>query len=102
MSTPSTRYTKKCVSLIVPVYNEEESIDYFYENIQTILNRKDYDFELIFVDDGSTDTTFECIKRLHTQDHRVKAIEFSRNYGKEHALAAGFSASRGDAVIPMM
>ena len=101
MSTPSTRYTKKCVSLIVPVYNEEESIDYFYENIQTILNRKDYDFELIFVDDGSTDTTFECIKRLHTQDHRVKAIEFSRNYGKEHALAAGFSASRGDAVIPM-
>lgn len=101
MSTSSTIYTKKCVSLIVPVYNEEESIDYFYKNIQTILNRKDYDFELIFVDDGSTDTTFECIKRLHTQDYRVKAIEFSRNYGKEHALAAGFSACRGDAVIPM-
>ena len=91
----------KCVSLIVPVLNEEEAIFYFYEHIQGILSRSDYEFEVIFIDDGSTDQTLACIRALHERDPRIKAIEFSRNYGKEHALAAGFEAARGDAVIPM-
>ncbi len=97
--TAGTR--RKCVSLIVPVYNEEEAIDFFYEHIQTILTRSDYDFEVLFVDDGSTDGTLACIERLHRRDPRVRALEFSRNYGKEHALAAGFRAVHGDAAIPM-
>lgn len=92
---------RKCVSLIVPVYNEEDAIDSFYEHIQTILTRTDYEFEVLFVDDGSTDGTFACLERLHKRDPRVRAVEFSRNYGKEHALAAGLKLARGDAAIPM-
>ena len=93
--------SKKCVSLIVPVLNEEESISLFYERIADILKREDYTFEVIFVDDGSTDATLSCIASLNKKDPRIKAIEFSRNFGKEHALAAGLLAASGDAAIPM-
>lgn len=92
---------KKLVSIIIPVYNEEDSIDLFYKKIKSLLRIAEYNFEIIFVDDGSLDATLACIRSLHEQDHRIKAIEFSRNYGKEHALAAGFRAASGDAVIPM-
>lgn len=93
--------SKKCVSLIVPVLNEEESISLFYERIADILKRENYTFEVIFVDDGSTDATLSCIASLNKKDPRIKAIEFSRNFGKEHALAAGLLAASGDAAIPM-
>ena len=89
------------ISLIVPVLNEEEAIPFFYEALQPVLADGQYEFEIIFVEDGSADRTLAVIAGLNARDRRVKGIELSRNYGKELALAAGFRAASGDAVIPM-
>lgn len=91
----------KLLSLIVPVLNEEESIPLFYEAVQEVLRDEPYELEILFVDDGSTDKTLEIIEELHARDPRVRGISFSRNFGKELALAAGLQAARGDAVVPM-
>ena len=91
----------KLLSLIVPVLNEEEAIPLFYEAVQKVLHDEPYELEILFVDDGSTDRTLEIIEALHARDPRVRAISFSRNFGKELALAAGLQAARGDAVVPM-
>lgn len=91
----------KLLSLIVPVLNEEEAIPLFYEAVQEVLHDEPYELEILFVDDGSTDRTLEIIEGLHARDPRVRAISFSRNFGKELALAAGLQAARGDAVVPM-
>ena len=91
----------KLLSLIVPVLNEEESIPLFYEAVQEVLRDEPYELESLFVDDGSTDKTLEIIEELHARDPRVRGISFSRNFGKELALAAGLQAARGDAVVPM-
>lgn len=89
------------VSLIIPVYNEQESISIFYDTVVPLLKDEAYDFEFIFVDDGCSDGTLAAIRRLHEQDTRVKAVSFSRNFGKEYALTAGLQYASGDAVIPM-
>ena len=78
----------KLLSLIVPVLNEEEAIPLFYEAVQKVLHDEPYELEILFVDDGSTDRTLEIIEGLHARDPRVRAISFSRNFGKELALAA--------------
>ena len=91
----------KLISLIVPVLNEEEAIPLFYDAVQDVLHDEPYDVEILFIDDGSTDRTLEIIEGLHARDPRVRGISFSRNFGKELALAAGLQAARGDAVVPM-
>lgn len=91
----------KLLSLIVPVLNEEEAVPLFYEAVQEVLRDEPYELEILFVDDGSTDKTLEIIEELHARDPRVRGISFSRNFGKELALAAGLQAARGDAVVPM-
>lgn len=91
----------RLLSLIVPVLNEEEAIPLFYAAVREVLHDEAYELEFLFVDDGSTDRTLEIIEELHAKNPRVRAISFSRNFGKELALAAGFQAARGDAVIPM-
>lgn len=78
----------KLLSLIVPVLNEEEAIPLFYEAVQEVLHDEPYELEILFVDDGSTDRTLEIIEGLHARDPRVRAISFSRNFGKELALAS--------------
>lgn len=88
------------VSIVVPAYNEEESIPYFYEEINKEFKELKQELELIFVDDGSKDKTLDVIKRL-TKDKRVKYISFSRNFGKEAAMWAGLNASTGDYVTIM-
>ena len=88
------------ISIVVPAYNEEESIPYFYEEINKEFKELKQELELIFVDDGSKDKTLDVIKGL-TKDKRVKYISFSRNYGKEAAMWAGLNASTGDYVTIM-
>ena len=87
------------ISVIVPCYNEEESIPLFYDTINKVINKmKDVSFELIFVDDGSSDKTINIIKDLSKKDKNVRYISFSRNFGKEAAIYAGLVYSTGDYV----
>ena len=93
--------TQKCVSLVIPVYNEEEVIGTFLETLIPLVDQEPYDFEFIFVNDGSTDNTLACLLGFRAGNERVKIVDLSRNFGKERALAAGLQAASGDAVIPM-
>lgn len=89
------------ISVIVPCYNEQESIGLFYEEIHKVAEKMDYEFEFLFINDGSTDKTLEYLKELHVKDARVNYISFSRNFGKEAAIYAGFVKSTGDYVVIM-
>lgn len=91
----------KKVSIIVPSYNEEEAIHYFYDEINKVFKDIDYELEMIFVDDGSRDNTLKTIKEYHREDTRVHYISFSRNFGKEAAMYAGLSHANGDYVAIM-
>ncbi|QTO39616.1 glycosyltransferase family 2 protein [Desulfovibrio desulfuricans] len=92
---------KKTISLIIPVYNEEETIEIFLKHVRPVLLREDYFFEFIFVNDGSNDDTFLALLTARKSDQRIKIIDLSRNFGKEYALAAGFKYAQGDAIIPI-
>jgi glycosyltransferase involved in cell wall biosynthesis len=89
------------LSIVIPCFNESESINLSYRAIASQLDLLEKGFEIIFVDDGSTDTTLECLVELATLDSRVKYISFSRNFGKESAMLAGLRLSNGDCVIIM-
>ena len=92
------------LSVIVPCYNEEENVHYFYEELmknQPFFNEKKMDVEVIYIDDGSKDNTVEEVKKLASTDERVKMISFSRNFGKEAAIFAGFQKAKGDYVVMM-
>ena len=91
----------KKLSIIVPCYNEEESIKYFFEAILKESNNLRVRLEVIFVNDGSTDNTLLEIKKISTKNHWVKYIDFSRNFGKEAAMLAGLKYSTGDYVTVM-
>lgn len=91
----------KKISIIIPCYNEEQAIPYFYEEITKISKTINYDFEYIFVNDGSKDKTIEVIKKYSKKDKNVKYIHFSRNFGKEAAMYAGLEKSTGDYVAIM-
>lgn len=85
------------ISLIVPCYNEEPSLPYFWEQATAVMAKMDYlDFEVIFVNDGSRDKTLEVLRSLAEADSRVKYISFSRNFGKEAAMFAGLEHAKGD------
>lgn len=88
----------KSFELIVPCYNEEESVNLFYETVSPILYSIDADCSFIFIDDGSSDRTVELIKELAARDSKVKYISFSRNFGKESAMLAGLRMSKADYV----
>lgn len=89
------------VSLIVPVFNEEQAISLFYQAVRRELRLDLCDVEIVFINDGSTDQTAEQAKALARADEQVLLINFSRNFGKEPALFAGLEYATGDAVIPM-
>jgi len=91
----------KKISIIIPCYNEEPAIPYFYEEITKISETLKVNFEYIFVNDGSKDKTINVIKDLAKKDKRVKYIHFSRNFGKEAAMYAGLEKSTGDYVAIM-
>ncbi len=89
------------ISIIVPVYNEEEAIKIFYDKITEVSAKMEADFEYIFVNDGSKDKTLEIAKEYAKKDSRVRFVSFSRNFGKEAAMYAGLQASTGDYVAIM-
>ncbi|MBQ9136536.1 MAG: glycosyltransferase family 2 protein [Lachnospiraceae bacterium] len=94
----------KLLSVIVPCYNEEENVPYFYEEFiknESFLKEKEIDWELLYVDDGSKDKTAAEVKKLHEKDERVHLFSFSRNFGKEAAMYAGLEKSKGDYVVIM-
>ncbi|WP_313711478.1 glycosyltransferase family 2 protein [Pseudomonas sp.] len=90
---------KKLISIIVPSFNEEASLHLFHEEMSRVIEQlKNYDCEMIFVNDGSTDNTQKIIKQLAKADPRVSGISLSRNFGKEAAMTAGLDFAKGDAV----
>ena len=92
----------KKVTIIIPAYNEEESLPYLYERLVKLMeNNKNYNFEILFVNDGSKDKTIDIIKEYRKKDERVSYVDFSRNFGKETAMIAGMDYATGDCVIFM-
>ncbi len=89
------------ISLVVPVFNEEEAIPLFYQSVRQFKHFQHIDVEIVFVNDGSSDRTEEILSSLSNDDQNVKSINFSRNFGKEPALFAGLEAATGDAIIPI-
>ena len=87
------------LSVIIPAYNEELVIEKAYYTICDILKNASIDNEIIFVDDGSTDDTYEKIKTLSEKVNNINGIHFSRNFGKEAAISAGLAAAEGDCVV---
>src|SRR5881275_583101 len=87
------------LSIVVTVLNEERTIDELYERTVAAVNGRP--FELLFVDDGSTDHTFDALQRLHVSDPRVHAVRFARNFGQHPAMHAGFTRARGDILVTM-
>ncbi|MFA6074926.1 MAG: glycosyltransferase family 2 protein [Negativicutes bacterium] len=91
----------KKISIVVPIYNEEANIEYFSNSITQVMSKLSYDWELIFVDDGSKDATPMLIHQLSLRDCRIKGFQLSRNYGHMAALSCGLDNAQGDAVISM-
>ncbi len=88
-------------SIVIPVYNEEESLIKLVEEIDQVATEHQYDFEIIFVDDGSSDQSWRIIEEISQRDDRVFGIQFRRNFGKAAALSAGFSQAKEDLVFTM-
>ncbi|MAG08670.1 glycosyltransferase [Candidatus Woesearchaeota archaeon] len=89
------------LSIVIPVYNEERNIAPLYQKLRDVLRHTGKKYELIFIDDGSTDNTFLELKNISQKDKQVKAIRFQRNFGKSAALSAGFDNVKGSIVITM-
>jgi undecaprenyl-phosphate 4-deoxy-4-formamido-L-arabinose transferase len=89
------------LSVVVPVYNERSSLDELYRRTIAVLEPGPRTFELIFVDDGSTDGTWSALERLHEADARVRAVRFKRNFGQHPAMHAGLVRARGEIVVTM-
>lgn len=89
------------ISVVIPLLNEEESIKELYHWIAKVMQANSFSYQVIFIDDGSTDTSWGIIDSLHKQHSQIKAIQFLRNFGKSQALHAGFAMAQGDVVITM-
>ncbi len=89
------------ISLVIPVYNEEESLETLYQEIATTAKRNELALEVLFVDDGSTDGSWKVISHLAQQHREVRGFRFRRNFGKAAALSAGFHAVKGDVVLTL-
>ncbi len=90
------------IDLIVPVFNEETSIEPFLARLAEVLDGTGCAYEILFVDDGSRDGTLATLRRLRAANGRIRIISFTRNFGKEAALTAGLDHARADVVIPIV
>jgi len=96
------RQMKKRVSIFVPAHNEEKTLPLLYEELRKLMNRMEtYEWEVLIVNDGSTDGTLAALQELHERDERVHYVNLSRNFGKENAMLAGFDYVTGDCMVIM-
>lgn len=89
------------LSLIIPTFNEEESLVELHQEIDAVAQAQNYNLEILFIDDGSSDRSWEVIQRLASKDERIRGIRFRRNFGKAAALDAGFQAATGELILTM-
>ena len=89
------------ISFVLPIFNESGNIPRLYERLNSVSSMLNYDIEIIFVNDGSTDNSLDLLLEIQNRDHRVVVIDFARNFGHQLAVTAGLDASTGDAVIVM-
>jgi glycosyltransferase involved in cell wall biosynthesis len=89
------------ISLVIPLFNEEESLQELHRWIVKVMREHDYSYEIVFVDDGSTDRSWEEVEKLASEDEHVRGIRFLRNYGKSAGLNTGFEAAKGKYIITM-
>lgn len=92
---------KKMYSLVIPLYNEEEVIHECIKRVTNVMHNNEFDYEIIFVNDGSSDSTEEIVKQYCDKDKHLKLISFSRNFGHQTAISAGMDNAEGDAIIVM-
>ncbi len=93
--------SKTLVSIVIPVYNEAENVALLHGEIATAVAGRPEEYEIIFVDDGSSDGSLAALKQLHERDARVRVIQFRKNFGQSAAISAGFENSRGEVVVAM-
>jgi glycosyltransferase involved in cell wall biosynthesis len=98
---PNLNLANKIISVIIPSYNEEESIVELSISLKKVFERMHANYEVIFIDDGSSDDSFQKIREVNRLNNRFKCIKFKRNYGKSAALSEGFKAAKGDIIITM-
>jgi len=89
------------VSIVIPLYNEDESLNELYNKLVTVLKNEKLSYEIIFIDDGSSDDSLKILIELHSKDSNIKIYSFQKNYGKSAALSQGFKIANGDIVITM-
>ncbi|MDE6007784.1 MAG: glycosyltransferase, partial [Muribaculaceae bacterium] len=87
------------ISVVIPLYNEEESLPELAAWIERVMSENGFSYEILFIDDGSTDRSMEVVRGLAAANPAVRAVSFSRNYGKSPALNVGFKRAQGDVVI---
>jgi len=87
------------ITIIAPIYNELENLPTLYDRVRNVMDQSDYEWELVLVDDGSSDGSTEVIKELAVKDQRIKPVIFARNFGHQIAVTAGMDYSRGDAIV---
>jgi len=90
-----------CISVIIPVFNERENIRLLYEELREVLEQQERSWEVIFIDDGSTDGTTDVLRELSQADAHLRTVVFRRNFGQTAALSAGFDHARGQIMVPM-
>jgi glycosyltransferase involved in cell wall biosynthesis len=100
-AAPADQPTKLAISVVIPVKDEQQSLQPLYSALTAALDALAQSYEIIFVDDGSTDGSFQELQALHARDERVHVVRFRRNFGKTPALVAGFHEARGDVVFTM-
>ena len=100
-ANPGRRTQDFSLSVVVPIYNEASSLEKFFAAVIPALSGVTENFEIICINDGSTDSSLSLLQRLHRAEPRIKVVDLTRNFGKELALTAGLDAATGDAVIPM-
>lgn len=89
------------LSVVIPLLNEEGNIPLLYQELKEVLNHLDKEYEILFIDDGSTDNSLKLLRDLQNQDSRVVVVSFRRNFGQTAAMAAGFDYARGDVIVTM-
>ncbi len=100
VESPSA-YARPSLSVVIPVYNESQNLSPLYRELQTVLQGLELNYELLFIDDGSEDGSFQVLEKLNQEDRRVKVIQFRRNFGQTSAFAAGFDYARGDLIVTL-